>query len=262
MIFKKHRKIIIILIAIILIAMAGLFIVVGFVQNNVESAPDSHEDTRISSTLEQDNQLPQQSPTIKSGKSDEFECPMVPVVTTQVINESTDKIIEETNEPETNKYNISYIKDEDFDEHLLTVMKDFNVNLDVSYVYATIFCESSFRNAVESSVGAIGYMQVLPSTRDDIAPMIKEQFPQYSNLSKDLSDPYTNVVYGLFYFKYIANRFGESEVNENNINRILTCYNRGVTGGKRYFNSMGHWDSEYAKKIIRISEQIRTNGGM
>lgn len=161
----------------------------------------------------------------------------------------------------TSKYQISYVTDE-FDEHLTQVMKDFGVNLDIAYVYATIFCESTFRTTIESASGAIGYMQVLPSTRDYIYFKIKPEYPQYSGLSKDLSDPYTNVVYGLYYFKHIAESFGESEVNENNLSKILTCYNRGVGGGQKYFKHTGHWDSDYAKKIVRVAEQIKTNGGL
>lgn len=170
-------------------------------------------------------------------------------------------VVIEDDEPQTSGYKISYV-DEEFDKHMIQVMKDFDINLDPSYVYATIFCESTFRNAVESSVGAIGYMQVRPSTRDYIFPMIIEEFQQYSELSKDLTDPYTNVIYGLYYFKHVAKSFGDTEVNDENISRVLTCYNRGVTGGKRYFNATGHWDSEYAKKVINIAQQIRTNGGI
>lgn len=164
-------------------------------------------------------------------------------------------------EPQTSGYNISYVNKE-FDKHLLQVMKDFNIKLDASYVYSTIFCESTFRCDAQSPLGAIGYMQVMPDTRDYISPMIKREFTQYSKLSNDLTDPYTNVVYGLYYFSYIAKNFGDTEVNEENLNKVLTCYNKGITGGKKYLNRTGNWNSNYAKKIIKIAEQIRTNGGM
>lgn len=164
-------------------------------------------------------------------------------------------------EKKTSGYNISYV-DEEFDTHLLSVMEDFNINVDASYIYATIFCESTFRSSVKSSFGAIGYMQVVPSTRDYIVGMIKSEYPQYSDISYDLYDPKTNVIYGLYYLKYIANRFGESEVNIQNINKILTCYNRGITGGKEYYNHTGNWKSEYANKIAGVAKQIRANGGM
>ena len=246
MIFKKHWKIIVAVIIIV-----GLFTATAIVQSRIPS--DIYDETYASPMIDDSEEFV--SPTILVEKPKYITLPVVP---TPVIEESSDNVVEE---PQTSGYQISYVSEE-FDKHLLQVMKDFNINLDASYVYATIFCESTFRNAVESSSGAIGYMQVLPSTRDYIAPMIKSEFPQYSDLSRDLSNPYTNVVYGLYYFSHIAKSFGDTEVNEDNICKILTCYNRGITGGKRYFNYNGHWNSDYARKIVRTSEQIRANGGM
>lgn len=178
--------------------------------------------------------------------------------------EETEDTVESTSpieKPQTSGYKISYI-DEEFDIHLIRVMRDFSINLDPSYVYAIIFCESTFRSTVKSPSGAIGYMQVLPSTRDYILPMIKRDFPQYSELPEDLVDPYINVVYGLYYLRHSAEMLGDNEVNEENINKVLTCYNRGIAGGEQYFKSTGHWNSEHAKKVMRIAQQIRTNGGM
>ena len=241
--FKKYWKIIVALIVI-----AGLFTATAVVQSRIPSAPcDEFRTTPMVDYT-----------TTTTVLLEEPQYTNLPVNTAPVIKEVSENIVEE---PQTSGYDISYVSD-DFDKHLMQVMKDFNINLDASYIYATIFCESTFRNAVESCSGAIGYMQVLPSTRNYILPMIKSEFPQYSGLSKDLSDPYTNVVYGLYYFRHIAESFGDSEVNENNISKVLTCYNRGITGGKRFFNYTGHWNSEYAKKIVRIAGQIRTDGGM
>lgn len=169
--------------------------------------------------------------------------------------------IPEPEESLESTYEISFIN-KDFELHLVSVMQDFNINLDISYIYATIYCESSFRSNARSSSGALGYMQILPSTRDYIANLIRREFPQYSQLSSDLYDPKTNVIYGLYYFRYIASQFGESEVNGNNINKILTCYNRGVGGGNKYYNSTGSWDSSYSNKVSRVAEQIMTNGGL
>ena len=108
-------------------------------------------------------------------------------------------VVEPDLEQETSGYSISYV-DEAFDRHLMKTMEDFDVNLDPSYVYATIFCESTFRTAVVSSAGAVGYMQIMPFTRDYLHPMITDEYVQYSNLSKDLCDSYTNVIYGLYLF--------------------------------------------------------------
>ena len=202
-------------------------------------------------------------------KSQEGHCTasVLDVPTTESQQTVTNSVTEEVAEqPEVVKehvrqYQISYT-DTEFDKYLLHVMRDFGINLDVSYIYATIFCESTFRTGVVSPYGAVGFMQVLPSTRDYIYPTIINRFPQYTGLSRDLYNPYVNVVYGLYYFRYIAENFGEYEVNENNIRKVLTCYNRGVGGGRSYYRSTGHWNSGYASKIVKVAENIRINGGI
>jgi hypothetical protein len=237
---KKYWKTIIVLAIIV-----SLFITTAVIQTNIPEPTEISQELPVGGTLGE-------VPTVYN---EEKQYEMTPVVSSPEIK-SEEPVVEQLS-----GYTISYV-DENFDKHLLKVMKDFNINLDASYIYATIFCESTFRNTVESSSGALGYMQVLPSTMDYIKPLIENNYPQYSELSTNLRDPYTNVVYGLYYFSHIASSFGESEVNESNINKVLTCYHRGITGGKRFLNSTGHWNSGYTKEILGVAEQIRTNGGM
>lgn len=262
----KKRWNVIILLGIII----GLFIAVKTVHTKPQPQEDSHtpivvEETETPITSTENTQQtavpveePQRSIRSTSPTSPTLEVKEIvePVESTEPVEDSV-----EPTEERASKYQISYV-DDDFDRHLLQVMSDFGINLDVSYIYATIYCESTFRTSVKSSAGAIGYMQVIPSTRDYIYPRIVSEFPQYSGLSKDLRDPYTNVVYGLYYFRYIAESFGESGVNEGNLHKVLTCYNRGVGGGKSYLKRTGSWSSDYSNKIVRVAKKIRTNGGM
>ena len=175
--------------------------------------------------------------------------------------ETSSKPEQPTQESQTSGYNVSYV-DKEFDAHLVKVAKEMNIICDISYIYATIYCESTFRNAIESSSGAVGYMQLLPSTQKYIRTFLIKEYPKYTNLSEDLTIPKYNVIYGLYLMKHTANSFGESSVTEQNIHKILTCYNRGVSGGTSYYKNNGTWESAYSSKIVKVAKQIRENGGM
>jgi len=71
-----------------------------------------------------------------------------------------------------------------------------------SLLMAMAFVESSYRPGVESSAGAIGLLQVKPSTgewilaREDRGPL------------GDLRDPYHNAYVAAVYFRYLEDMFG------------------------------------------------------
>ena len=89
--------------------------------------------------------------------------------------------------------------------------------LDSALVYAVIKTESSFRKDVKSSAGAVGLMQILPSTAKWIAEVNNESFE-----SNDLFDVGTNVDYGCFYLRYLFDKFEDVDV-------VVCAYNAGET---------------------------------
>lgn len=80
-------------------------------------------------------------------------------------------------------------------------------------VYSVIKTESGFKTNVKSSKGAVGLMQITPSTAEYIAEKLAT--PTYN-----LEDVETNVKFGCFYLRYLINKF-------KSLNTAITAYNAG-----------------------------------
>lgn len=86
-------------------------------------------------------------------------------------------------------------------------------------VASVIEAESDWQPEAESSVGAVGLMQLLPSTAEELARrnvVDAERFPL-----KELSDPSVNIEYGTAYLRYLIERYHEVEA-------ALAAYNAGL----------------------------------
>ena len=78
--------------------------------------------------------------------------------------------------------------------------KDYGVS--ESVIYAVMKSESSFRLTVVSPKGAVGLMQLLPSTAEFIAKKLDEEYVDGS-----LLDPAVNIKYGTWYLSYLFAKF-------------------------------------------------------
>ena len=87
--------------------------------------------------------------------------------------------------------------------------------LDKALVYAVIKVESDFKKDAVSKSGALGLMQILPSTAKWIAKELGEDF-----LKEKMFEPETNILYGCFYLDYLFDRFGDREI-------VICAYNAG-----------------------------------
>jgi len=83
-------------------------------------------------------------------------------------------------------------------------------------IIAVIETESSFRKRAISPKGAMGLMQILPSTGFALARELDVDF-QVDNL---LNDPLLNILMGTYYLKKLLQQFGD-------LNLALTAYNMG-----------------------------------
>lgn len=90
-------------------------------------------------------------------------------------------------------------------------------NLDSKLVASLINAESSFNPEAISTSGAIGLMQILPSTGEYIASILGEDYKAIN-----LKDPTTNIKYGCFYLNYLSKKFSEEKT-------LLSAYNAGET---------------------------------
>ena len=89
--------------------------------------------------------------------------------------------------------------------------------MDYEMVKAVIQTESSWDHKAVSSSGAIGLMQVLPSTAWD----------EFKTPKEDLYDPYVNVTVGIKYLSHLNQHFDDMDAT-------LTAYSHGPTVTKKY----------------------------
>ena len=92
--------------------------------------------------------------------------------------------------------------------------------VDYEMVKAVIQTESDWNHKAVSTSGAIGLMQVLPSTA----------MSEFKTPEKDLYDPYVNVTVGIKYLSELNEHFDDTDA-------MLTAYSHGPTITKKYSNN-------------------------
>lgn len=86
-------------------------------------------------------------------------------------------------------------------------------------VAAVINEESGFRPDVVSRAGAVGLMQVMPGTADELRlrGIVSAEIVE----GRTLDDPVANIEYGTAYLRYLVDRYHEIET-------VLAAYNAGL----------------------------------
>lgn len=103
--------------------------------------------------------------------------------------------------------------------------------LEPAFVYAVIKAESDFDKTAKSSSGAMGLMQLIPSTASWIAEELG--FDDFEN--EDLFNPEVNVEFGCFYLNYLFEKF-------NNMRVVVCAYNAGETIVRNWIDENGEID--------------------
>ena len=91
-------------------------------------------------------------------------------------------------------------------------------DLDPLLVFAIIKAESNFDEDVVSNSGAVGLMQLMESTAQEMADDLAIEIPT----KEALFDPELNIQIGTYYFAYLLG------IYEGNIYLALTAYNAGI----------------------------------
>jgi soluble lytic murein transglycosylase len=86
-------------------------------------------------------------------------------------------------------------------------------------VASVIEAESDWVPSAQSAVGAVGLMQVMPSTADELARRGRVDGARFP--ADRLSDPAVNIEYGTAYLRYLVERYHEVET-------ALAAYNAGL----------------------------------
>ena len=100
-------------------------------------------------------------------------------------------------------------------------------------VFAVIKVESNFDPDVVSSAGAIGLMQMLPSTYEWLTSKLGDVYSEYG-----LYDPETNIKYGTYYLQYLYSRFGSWE-------KAVIAYNWGEGNFSKFLEDNGYESGDY-----------------
>jgi soluble lytic murein transglycosylase-like protein len=111
---------------------------------------------------------------------------------------------------------------------------------------SVILSESTFRTDAVSEKGAIGLMQLLPSTAAGLAAELDLKWGG----DHRLLDPQTNIALGTYYLKRLLNAFG------GDVNLALTAYNKGpgyvqnmlATGVMEA--TAANYPSSYAEQVV------------
>lgn len=109
-----------------------------------------------------------------------------------------------------------------FDSHFRKYNKRyFSVLSDWRWFKAQSMVESSLRRDVESDQGAVGVMQVLPDTFDEV---LDPYFDLYS-----ITDPAWNIATGIAFNRYLYDRWRERLPPEESLKFALASYNAGFS---------------------------------
>ena len=91
-------------------------------------------------------------------------------------------------------------------------------NLDKMLVYAIIKAESNFNPEITSHSGAMGLMQIMEETGQEIAEELDVEYEE----KEDLYKPEVNIMIGTKYFANLLKTY------KNNMNLALAAYNAGI----------------------------------
>ena len=111
--------------------------------------------------------------------------------------------------------------------------------LDISLICAVINIESGWDKRAVSTSGAVGLMQVMPSTAKEVA--LKLQIEDYKD--EDLYDKETNIEIGCFYLKYLLDLFDKNE------ELALYAYNAGPNKVREWQSNTSLWDGQNFIKV-------------
>jgi soluble lytic murein transglycosylase len=113
-------------------------------------------------------------------------------------------------------------------------------------ILAVIFTESAFDIDAESEVGALGLMQLMPTTASQLAGELEVEWRG----RQLLTDPQVNILLGSFYLRKLIHRFDD-------IDKALAAYNVGPNRLRTMMARSGYVPKSYATKVRRVLAEYR-----
>ena len=125
-------------------------------------------------------------------------------------------------------------------------------------IYAVIRTESGFDSGAKSAAGALGLMQIMPSTFDWMMAQTHEDYE-----AGMLYDPDTNVKYGTYLLSYLYLRYGAWDT-------VYAAYNAGYARVDEWLSDSAHSSdgrlkdipidetAKYVKKVAAAADKYKT----
>ena len=156
---------------------------------------------------------------------------------------------------------LKQIYKKEYSQYVEKYSKQYNV--DEELVYAVIKAESNFNSNAKSSKDAIGLMQLMESTAQDVCKKTDLQISS-DELSEKLLEPDININIGTKYLSILIQKYGNIEI-------AITAYNAGIgtvdnwiekgiinSDGSNVENIPYKETNNYVRKILR-DYKIYTN---
>ena len=106
----------------------------------------------------------------------------------------------------------------DYKEYVQKYAQEYNV--DENLIYALIKAESNFNANAQSSKGAIGLMQLMETTAQDVCKRMDLNISN-NELKEKLLEPEININIGTKYLSILIQQYGNVEI-------AITAYNAGI----------------------------------
>ena len=126
---------------------------------------------------------------------------------------------------------------EDYYDTVMKYSEEYNVPHHL--IFAVIKVESDFDRRAKSSAGAMGLMQLMPSTYEWLAEINGE-----IAFTSALYEPEVNIKYGTYYLQYLYSKFGTWE-------KALVAYNWGEGRLQNYIEENGYEDGDYTEIPVK-----------
>ncbi|MGN1418372.1 MAG: lytic transglycosylase domain-containing protein [Acutalibacteraceae bacterium] len=110
-------------------------------------------------------------------------------------------------------------------------------NLEKSFVYAVIKCESNFDSEAVSNVDAKGLMQIMPETFSWLKTKTGENLEE-----KMLFDPETSIKYGCLLYEILIKEFGDKET-------AVAAYHAGLGNVSKWLK-----DKKYSSDGVHLDD--------
>lgn len=119
-------------------------------------------------------------------------------------------------------------------------------DVDKALIYSIINTESKFSPNATSEKGAMGLMQIIPST----ATFIAQELDVENFKVDDMYVPKTNIEFGVYYLKYLYSKFDSADA-------VICSYNAGETVVRRWLNDKTY--SADGKTFVKIPYKETAN---